>query len=336
MQKAALTTAPRDVALTSVESPQPRHDEALLRVEAVGICGTDLHIFDGSFLTELPIVQGHEISAIVEELPADYSGELCVGLRVAIMPVISCGTCYSCGLGRRNTCINMRGLGVHLPGALQERIAVPVRNIFPADGLSREAVALCETISVGHHAVTRAHLAAADSVLVLGAGPVGLSAVLAAHDVGARVMVLEQEESRLDVARRLGASELLTSIDALDERVADWTSGVGATLVVEATGSAVVAAKAFEAVSMAGRIAMVGISQQRLDLNMRVFTAKELEVYGARSSNNFAGAVSLVRRREGLVRSLVSHHFQLADVREAMALAHDHPQKVVKALIDVS
>ncbi|GAA1022276.1 2-deoxy-scyllo-inosamine dehydrogenase [Acrocarpospora pleiomorpha] len=335
MQRAALTSAPRQVGLAQVEPPTAGPDEALLRVEVVGICGTDLHIFDGSFPTELPIIQGHEVSAIVEGLPDGYRGDLKIGERVAIMPVNSCGECYPCGLGRRNTCVNMRGLGVHRPGALQERIAVPLRNVYSAEGLTPDAVALCETISVGHHGLARAHVVADDFVVVLGAGPVGLSAILAACDVGAKVMVLDQEESRLAVARRLGAAETVSDLSQLDARVADWTSGLGATLVVEATGASVVAQKGFDIASMAARIVLLGISQQRIDLNMRVFTAKELDVYGARSSNDFAGAVQLVRRHEDLVRSLVTQRYGLEDAGEAMAFAHGNPHLVVKSLVEV-
>lgn len=335
MQRAALTSAPRQITVTEVLPPRAGPDEALLLVETVGVCGTDLHIFDGSFPAELPLIQGHEVSALVESLPDGYAGDLRLGERVAVMPVNSCGTCYPCRLGRRNTCSGMRGLGVHRPGALQERIAVPLRNVYAADGLSPDAVALCETISVGQHGLARGRVVPEDFVVVLGAGPVGLSATLAAYDAGARVLVLDLEESRLEVARRLGAEQTETRLDALGERIAEWTSGLGATLVVEATGSAVVAVKGFEVASMAARIVMLGISQQHIDLNLRVFTAKELDVIGARSCNDFAAAIELVRRHEDLVRSLVTQRFDLVETEEAMAFAHDHPEDVVKALIDV-
>ncbi len=335
MQNAAVTSAPGVVSLAQVEEPRPAFDEAVLRVEVVGICGTDLHIFDGSFPVNLPLTQGHEVSATIEQLPAAYRGAFTVGDRVAVMPVNSCGECYPCALGRRNTCVHMSGLGVHRPGALQERVAVRISNMFLAEGLSPEAVALCETVSVGLHGLTRAHVVSDDTVVVLGAGPVGLSVVLAAHDRGARVMVLDQERSRLDVARRLGADALVSELGELGERVGDWTKGKGATLVVEATGVPTILQAAFDIVSMAGRVVILGISEKEVSLNMRVFTAKELDVYGARSTNDFASAVTLVRRHEDAVRSLISHRYGLAETGEAMAYALDNPRSVVKSMIQV-
>lgn len=335
MQQAAVTTALGELSIQSVPTPTPKEDEALLRVETVGVCGTDLHIFDGSYPTRLPLVQGHEISAIVEHLPTSYAGPLATGDRVAVEPVTSCGTCIACRRGRRNTCRAMDAVGVHRAGGFQERLAVPVANVHPATDMPAEVVALCETLSVGLRAVTRPQVTADDSVLVLGAGPVGLAAIIAAADLGARVMVVDLHQSRLDLAGELGATEQVRGLDDLDASVAEWTDGDGADVVIEATGAAPVAERAFEVVATAGRVSMVGVSDQQMKLTVKTIQAKELDVYGSRATLDFGSAVALAGRHQDDVRRLVSHRFPLAEAGRALEFAHDHPQDVVKTLIEV-
>ncbi len=336
MDVAALTTRVGTVEIAHVPPPDPGPSDAVLRVETVGICGTDLHIYDGSYPTALPLVQGHEVSGIVEHLPDAYDGPVALGDRVAVEPVTACGTCVACRRGRRNTCRSMDAVGVHRPGGFQERVVVPVANVHPAGDLAPEVAALCETLSVSLRAATRPSVTADDTVLVLGAGPIGLAAVIAARDVGAEVMVVDLHEARLELARELGAAETVRGLEDLLTRVDDWTSGDGAAVVIEATGAAAVAERAFEAVATAGRISMVGVSEQRMSLPVKVIQAKELDVYGSRATLDFASAVALAGRHADDVRRLISHRFPLAETQTALEFAHEHPQDVVKALIEVS
>ncbi|PXY28955.1 hypothetical protein BAY59_14995 [Prauserella coralliicola] len=332
---AATTTRLRTVVTAPVTPPDPGQDEALLAVERVGICGTDLHIWDGSYATGLPLIQGHEISATVAALPGGYAGPLAVGDRVAVEPVVACGTCYPCRIGRRNTCRSMDAVGVHRPGGFQERVAVPTGNCHPAPGLTADVAALAETLSVSLRAITRPGVRAGERVLILGAGPIGLGAVIGARDAGAEVMVADLHESRLDLARKLGAAVTVRGVEDLAEHVAEWTSGEGAPVVVEATGAAAVAERAFEVVATAGRISLVGVSEQTARLGLRTFTAKELDVYGSRSTLDFPAAIALAGRHQDDVRRLISHEFGLAEVGEALAFSHDNPQSVVKTVIAV-
>jgi L-gulonate 5-dehydrogenase len=336
MQLAAVTTAIRTVNIQRSPTPTRGPQEALLRVETVGICGTDLHIYDGSFPAPLPLVQGHEISGVVEDLPDEYGGPLAVGDRVAVEPVVACGTCHTCRIGRRNTCMAVSAIGVHRAGGLQEVVAVPVANCYKAADLPADAVALCETMSVSLRAVSRPQVSAADTVVVLGAGPIGLGAVLGASSLGAKVMVVDRFELRLKLASELGATELVQDLDELPARVDDWTSGTGASVVIEATGSGVVAARAFDVVGHAGRISIVGVSQDPLPISVRPFTRKEIDVYGSISTLDFAGAVAFTRAHKEEVRRLVSHRFALEQTGEAIAFGHDNPDEVVKVLIEVA
>lgn len=336
MGLAAVTTAPGTIELQRVDALPLGPDDARLRVEVAGVCGTDLHLLDGSLPADLPLVQGHEMSAVVEELPDRYSGSLRPGDRVAVAPVIACGACYPCRVGRRNTCQRMSAVGVHRPGGFQETVWVPVDHCHPTGTLTAEAAALCETLSVSHRAIERTAVGPGERVLVLGAGPIGLGALLAAVEAGAEVMVLDQHDSRLALASELGAAEVVRGLDRLPAAVADWTDGDGAAVVVEATGAPAVAAAAFDVVAVAGRIAMVGVSQQPVSVNQRLFTSKELDVVGSRSTLDFPAAVELVRRHEEAVLRLVSHVAPLTGAAEALALAAARPDEVTKTLLRIS
>ncbi|GLX11129.1 alcohol dehydrogenase catalytic domain-containing protein [Microbispora sp. NBRC 16548] len=336
MHTAARTTEPFTVGLSTADAAELSDGEVRLRVECVGICGTDLHIFDGSYPVDYPVIQGHEISARVIEVSPAAAARLAVGDRVAIEPVTSCGQCRACRHGLRNTCQRMIAVGVHRPGGFQEELVVPAGQCHPAGSLSPTATALAETLSVSLRAVTRPSVTERDRVVILGAGPIGLGAVLAATDRGARVLVVDQHEARLDLAAELGAEETVSGLARLPQRVLDWTDGDGADVVIEATGSPAVAPSAFDVVATGGRISIVGVSEQELRVSMRLFTSKELDVFGSRATLDFPGAVALSRRYEAKVSSLVSHRFALPDVRKALRYALDEPQSVIKTVIDVS
>jgi L-gulonate 5-dehydrogenase len=335
MHLASTTVQPGVIEVGEVDPPAPAPDEAVLRVEAVGICGTDLHIFDGSYPVTFPLVQGHEIAGVVESLPDGHTA-LAVGDRVAVEPATSCGTCHACRHGAPNACARMSAVGVHRPGGLQGLVSVPVAYCHPTGGLAPEVVALCEPMSVSLHAVTRAGIAAGERVVVLGCGPIGLGAVIAAVDRGAEVLAVDLQPARLALAGELGATATVRGLDELPERVREWTSGDGATAVVEATGVPAVVEAAVEVVATAGRIAMVGVSEARASLPIREFTRKELTVVGSRATRDFPAAVALVARRAALVSRLVTHEFPLVDTLEAVRFAAASQDRTIKTLVRVA
>jgi L-gulonate 5-dehydrogenase len=305
--------------------------EVLLAVESVGLCGTDLHLFDGTYPAALPLTPGHEISATVVEAGGDP--RLQERVRVMVAPVIPCRACVACVRGAWNTCSRMAAIGVHRPGGLQRLLRVPAENCFPVGDLDPEATALVETLSVCHRAVQRAHIAPGETVIVLGAGPIGLGTVIAATDAGARVLVLDRLQNRLDLAMRVGASAVATDLATLSERALELTDGAGATVVVEASGSPALAAAAFDLVAVSGTIVMVGVCDHRVEIPMRDFTRKEISVLGSRSSTDFPGAIALVERRRDDVVSLVSHRFALEDAPEAFRVAIEEPESAVKVMV---
>src|SRR6516164_2317311 len=180
----------------------------IVRPEAVGICGSDFHLFSGDLgalsgaRDFYPRVQGHEVSAIVED-PGDSDGTR--GERVAVWPLLPCGLCYPCRQDRPNVCVDFRLVGVPLDGGLQERLEVPAGLVFGAGDLDPHGTCFVEPASVAVHALSRARLRPGEQVVMFGAGPIGLATLVAAVHQGARVLSVDPQETRRDLAKRLGA-----------------------------------------------------------------------------------------------------------------------------------
>lgn len=334
-----VTTAPGVLELEDGPEPVPAPGEAVLAIEAVGICGSDIHLYTGDNpYSHFPNVQGHEFAGRILSLPDGAAGGFRVGQRVAVEPLLTCGTCLPCRRGRANCCIRMRTYGAHVDGALRERMAVPVANLWDADDLTPELAAMVEPMSIGVHAAVRGGIVEGDPVVVFGAGPIGLAVLLAAVDIGARVLVTDRFGSRLELATRLGASRVANaSSDDVPAAIADWTGGEGPTVTVEATGVPAVLGSAIDVVAPSGTVVCVGLSADEVRIPMVLLTRKELTIVGSRNNQGqFGRAADLVRRYPEQVGSLISHSFPLSAGAAAFELAHHSPTTAEKVMIRVS
>jgi threonine dehydrogenase-like Zn-dependent dehydrogenase len=327
-----------------IDRPEPGPAEpgfVVVRPEAIGLCGSDFHYFHGGMGSvpddELyPRVQGHEFSAIVEEVGADCPPGLATGRRVAVWPVLECGACHACRLGRGNACEQIRLIGIHLDGALQERVAVPATQAFPVDGLDARLTAFIEPMSIAVRAIRRGRVVAGERVLVLGAGPIGQALAIAAIDAGAQVLVVDRIAARLELGGSSGADRaLLEPGDDLVSRARAWAGGALPEVVFEATGAKEPMRAAIDAVAQAGRIVVVGLSTHEVPLRVGALPFRELDLLGTSccDASDFAEAAELVARRRSAVEPLISHEFALAEAPAAIAYAIDHPAEVMKALV---
>ena len=334
--KMACTLAPLRMEVREAADPAPGPGEALLRVEAVGLCGSDLHFYQGDnpYCT-FPQTQGHEVCGTVLSFGAQYDGPLRAGQRVCLEPLRPCGACYPCRTGRPNCCTKLQVLGIHAPGGLAELYTVAAANLHDIGDLDPECGAMVEPISIGLHAVGRGQVTAADTVAVFGAGPIGQAILLAAVDRGARVLMVDRIPSRLAMARALGAERIVdVNEEQAAEVIAAWTNGEGAAVVFDATGVPAVIRACVDAVASAGRLVIVGISTQEVSIPVINFTRKEMTILGSRNNVGvFGEAVDLVRRNRELVRSLITHRFSLERVPEAIAFALAHPTEAEKVMI---
>jgi len=336
--RAMVTVGPQRMELCDIEEPLIGSDEAEVRVETVGLCAADLHMYLGdSPVAHYPHIQGHEFAGIVERLSPHYSGPARIGDRVAVEPLRPCGTCYACRRGRPNCCANLIVVGAHVPGALAERITVRHNALYPTGNLDRELAALVEPISIGLQAVTRGGVSRDEQVVVFGAGPIGQAVMIGAADRGARVLVVDRVAARLDLARALGAELTVdATVEPAIETILAWTGGDGAAVAIEATGSPTVVRTCVDAVAHSGRIVVVGISTQEIAIPMLEMTRKELTVLGSRNNAGlFGDAVALVQRNQERARRLITHRFPLELTAQAIEFTLAHPSEAEKVLISI-
>jgi L-gulonate 5-dehydrogenase len=337
--KAAVAYAPRDLRLADVERPVPGPGEVRVDVAAVGICGSDVHLFRGDHPYRVfPLIYGHEFSGTVGDIGSDVAG-LVPGMPVVVEPLLPCGGCYPCRIGRHNCCVNLQVIGVHRNGGLAESVVVPAERVYPIPAFLDPAVAgLCEPFSIGMQAVGRGQISAEDRVLILGAGPIGLTVLAIAQSRGAQVAIVDLLASRLQLAGQLGA-DLLIDGTATDVRqtVLDWTGGDGASVVVEATGNVRAMESTVDLVAFAGRIVLVGVTTKPVTFPGLDWTRKELTVLGSRNNaSRFGDAVRFVVEHRDLVAKLITQRFPFDQTVQAFEMADTQPDQVCKIVIEVN
>ncbi|MBE2998187.1 alcohol dehydrogenase catalytic domain-containing protein [Nocardiopsis sp. HNM0947] len=335
--RVARTVTGEQVEIQEAPVPAPGPGEALVRVHTVTLCGTDLHIWEDDYATELPIVQGHEFVGTVESLHDPGSGPN-PGTRVAVSPMVTCGTCHACTIGRRNACAHFSALGCYQDGALAEYIAVPVQDLHPVpDGLPTELAPLAEPLSIALQAVRRGRPESGERALVLGCGPIGLLSTLCLTSLGVEVVAADTHPGRQAFAREFGATDtLLVDPDrGLDtDAVRAWAGRYGPPLVIEATGAPSSLDSALDAVANAGRVVAVGISDRTTELSLRVLPAKDLDLLGSRNSQDLIGeALELLTRHTGAARALVTHSFPLDRISEGFEAMRSRTELVGKVVI---
>ena len=332
-----VTVSPRQTEIREDADPVAGPGEVVLGVEMVGLCGSDLHFYLGDYpYVNYPRTQGHEFVGIVEALGEGVSS-LAVGQRVAVEPIIPCGTCFPCRRGQRNCCTRMKTIGVQVDGGLCERIALPAANLYPTGDLAPDIAVLCEPLSIAEHAVRRSRLTAGDQVVVFGAGPVGQAILVVAGQRGARVLVVDSLPSRLELATTFGAEVVVDARAAdVEGTIADWTNDDGPACVFEAAGSPAVLEQAVRVVAASGTIVIVGLSVNAASIPLISFTRKELNVLGSRNNLEvFPDAIETVRRHSPGIGALVTHRFPLEGASEAFEVLAEHPEVAEKVVVMV-
>ncbi|MCC7370522.1 MAG: alcohol dehydrogenase catalytic domain-containing protein [Chloroflexi bacterium] len=306
--RALVYLGPDQLELENRPTPTPREGEALIRIRYAGICGTDLHLWHGEMSTvNPPVVVGHEL---VGEVVTDTTGRYSAGQRVAVEPLLVCGSCLACRSGASHVCRTLRVQGVHADGGAAELLCTPTTRLHAIpDGLSWEEAGCTEPVSVAVHMVRRAGIELGDTVLVLGGGPIGFLVANVAKAAGARrVLISEVSKPRLSLAEQAGIETIDASLHDPVAVIREITNGEGADVVVEAVGHPATVAQMIPAARVQGRILVGGIGgvQPPTDLANVVF--KELTLIGSRvySSRDMATAVHLLGTGAINVKGLVT------------------------------
>jgi L-gulonate 5-dehydrogenase len=314
----------------------PGPGEVVVRPQVVGICGSDFHIFLGELGSSFfPRIQGHELCAVVDEVGPGCEG-VEAGDRVAVWPIVPCGECYPCTIGREAVCSRIRILGVHFDGGLQHRLRLPVTQVVPVGDLEPEVVAMIEPVSIAVRTVARARIEAGEHVVVLGAGPIGQAVALVARERGATVLLVDRISSRLERGKAIGAETLESTADSDVVAFArEWAGGTGPPVVVDATGAPAAIRSTLDIVTWAGRVVIAGISHLDVSLPIGAFTAKELDVLGTSccTAEEFREAARIVAACRADVQRLITHEFPLERAPEAIVFAIENPAEVMKVVV---
>ncbi len=327
-----------------IDVPQPLAPgpgEALLRVHRVGICGTDFSGYLGKMpFFSYPRIPGHELGvevvAVGEGVTNVKPGDHC-----SVEPYLNCQTCYACRRGFTNCCEHNQTLGVMCDGGLTEYILLPARKLHPAPKLTLDQCALVETLAIGCHAVNRGNPKSSENVLIIGAGPIGLSALEFVKLSGARPLVMDISARRLGFVResmRVPDTLLATGDEADVKNLAGLTNGQLADVVIDATGSNKSMSRALEFAAFAGRVVYVGITQQNLDFpHAPALHRRELTLLASRNAlaNDFTRIIGLIETRKIDTRPWITHH---AAFEEVPAVFHNwlNPEAgVIKAVVKI-
>lgn len=264
--KAVQITEAGKVQVADIVKPTLGAGEILLRIKYVGFCGSDLNTYLGrNPMVKMPVIPGHEVGAVIEEIGEGVPAGFEKGMNVTVNPYTNCGKCASCRNGRVNACEHNETLGVQRNGSMQEFLVLPWTKVIPATGLSDKECALIEPMSVGFHAVSRAQVTDIDTVAVIGCGMIGLGAIVRASLRGARVIAMDIDDEKLELAKRLGASMVINSkTENVVERVRELTDGYMADVVIEAVGSPVTYVTAIDIVAFTGRVACIGYAKSEV------------------------------------------------------------------------
>jgi 2-desacetyl-2-hydroxyethyl bacteriochlorophyllide A dehydrogenase len=300
--------------------PVPGPGEALLRVRRAGICGTDLHIFQGHLDHRVPKdgVIGHEIFAEVVSAPAgtEFSG----GDRVVIEPLIFCGTCRACRMGATYLCYHLKVMGVDAPGGMQEYWAVPAARLLKVpDALSDDHAALIEPLAIATHDVARAQVKSGDSVVVFGGGPIGCLIALVCRHRGARVKVVEINAYRIAMLESLGLETIRAGQDVVG-LVNGWTGGEGADVAFEVTGHPAAVRLVTDVVRVWGTVSIIAIHAEPVPVHLYPIFARELTVLGSRLYTRAAWEEAIRLASTGAIAlgRLVTRRIPLEELQKGM------------------
>jgi 2-desacetyl-2-hydroxyethyl bacteriochlorophyllide A dehydrogenase len=328
-------TTPGNFEYSAGKKPELTEGHAIIKVKRIGICGTDLHAFEGTqpYFT-YPRILGHELSGELiefEGVDGFRKGEI-----VTFIPYFNCGKCIACRAGKTNCCAQLKVCGVHIDGGMVEYLSVPSYSLVHGDGLSADALALIEPLSIGAHAIQRANVQAGEFVLVIGAGPIGLGVMEFARIAGGKVIALDINQSRLNFCRSKADHCVLAGSDTLDI-LKDITSSDMPTVVIDATGSQKAINSAFQYMAHGGRYVLVGLQKESITFSHPEFHKREGTLMSSRNATrkDFIDVIDSLKSGKIDPTTFITHRAPFDKVKDEFVGWLDPAAGVIKAMVDV-
>jgi 2-desacetyl-2-hydroxyethyl bacteriochlorophyllide A dehydrogenase len=337
--KTLVCTKPGEFEYKIGDRPQPAPGQAIIKIRRIGICGTDLHAFEGTQpYFEYPRILGHELSG--ELVAFDNAPGFEVGEVVTFIPYFSCGNCIACRNGKQNACVKMKVCGVHQDGGMVEYYSVPSPALVHGEGLSLDVLALVEPLAIGAHAIRRAGITRDEFVLVVGAGPIGLGTIEIAQAAGAKLIVLDTNTDRLRFCKKILNVE--HTINANDLNITDQliaiTNGDMATVVIDATGNLNAIKNSFQYIAHGGRFVLVGLQKGEISFSHPEFHKREATLISSRNATraDFEYVISLIKRRRIDPTNFITHRVHFDQIKDEFKGWLNPASGVIKAMVEMA
>ncbi len=337
--KAIMIANPGEIEIKETDMPVLKENEALIKIKYCGICGADVASYTGNQpFTTYPRIPGHEFSAEIAEIGENDKG-LKVGDIVTANPYFNCGECYSCRRGIVNACTDNKTMGVQRDGSFCEYVAMPIERIIPGKGLSAKELALIEPFAISCHALSRCEVKKGDNLLITGAGPIGLFALIKAKAVGANVMIADLLDNRLSLAKEYGADRVVnTNNEDLIKAAEEFTTGNMFDVTVEACGQPETFMACIDCAATGANVVLIGNGKRETTFLHSIILKKELNIFGSRNAftKDFEELIDLVASGEADVLKMVSGVYDMGEATKAFeALAHNDGT-LAKLLIEIN
>lgn len=319
--------------------PLLQDDKAILRVKRIGICGTDLHAFEGTQpYFEYPRVLGHELACEIVDIRSN--AEFKIGDRVTFIPYFNCGDCIACRNGLTNCCVNMKVFGVHVDGGMSEYISVPVNKLLQGDSMSFDELALVEPLAIGAHGIRRAAVRPGEFVLIVGAGPIGLGTMEFAGMAGANVIAMDMNEGRLNFcSEKLQVRHTINpSADDVVARISEITNGDMPTVVIDATGSLKAINAGLQYMAHGGRYVLVGLQKNDIVISHPEFHKRESTLMSSRNATREDFDHVIRSMKSGLVdpATYITHRVAFDEVKGNFNGWLNPANGVIKAMVELN
>lgn len=312
--------------------PLLTEDHAIIRISRIGICGTDLHAFEGTQpYFNYPRVLGHELSAEIVDITG--SSHFRKGDVVTIMPYFYCGKCIACRNEKTNCCVDLKVAGVHTDGGFCEYYAVPVYSLIHGRGLSHEALALTEPLSIGAHGIRRAQIKSGDNVLIIGAGPIGLGLMEFARLEGANVIAMDVNDTRLSFCREHLKVTTINSPDELNQ----LTGGEMAIVVIDATGNLNAINQGFRYIAHGGKYVLVGLQKENIHFSHPEFHKREATLLSSRNATkqDFERVLEAIVLKKIDPLKYITHRVGFGEVKDQFSSWLKPESNVIKAMVTI-
>lgn len=335
--KSLVCITPGTFAYTTDVTPVAGKSETLLRIKRIGICGTDLHAFEGTQpYFQYPRILGHELAAEIITTEAEGFG---AGEAVTIIPYFNCGTCVACRKGKPNCCAKINVCGVHVDGGMREYLVVPDYSLVKSEGLSWDELALVEPLAIGAHAIRRAAVEKDDFVLVLGAGPIGLGTMEFARIAGAKVIAMDINPQRLAFCKdKLHVAHTVNALDAdVAEQIKTITNGDMADVVIDCTGNLKAINGMINYLAHGGRAVLVGLQKESFGFNHPEFHKRESTLMSSRNATREDFIHVVQSMKNGLVNpaTYITHRLDFDGVKDGFKDLLNPANGVIKAMIEL-